>query len=761
MKKVSQKLSKSMVLSGREFSPKEVNTIIEIVNICKGLSRQELCLTVCENLDWKNEKGTLKIRSAEEGLLSLERKGLLILPALAKKAKSGKRKIQRTDAGVVQPEISCELNEFSKISLSLINTNDQSLFNEMIDRYHYLGYAHSIGSCLKYWIIGDDKKLGCLLFSGSSACALEARDRWIGWNSKLKQKNRNRIICNNRFLIFPWVKIPNLASHILSNVSRYVLRDWEIETKITPVLIETFVDPSKYLGTSYKASKWEYVGETTGRGRTGKSGETSTTKKQIYMLPLDSRFREILQQNKARPLGDLKNSLPASKKREIWETNNHFQKIWTQIAKDVEEVADEYGGWQKRHRIVDTFMLVMLIFRIALSRGRQSYALIIESFWNSSIKNGLDLPQSNPIAPSSFSRARNKLDSAIFCELNKRFVKKIEDSYKGMVNNKWYGWRLFAVDGSKVTVPREMISEGYRLPNDQTHYPQGMLSVLFNVKSRMPYDFQFGTEANERVLAALHLKCVGENDLILYDRGYLSYEMLLSHVNSKADYVYRIPKNSFNPMRIFFCSNEIDKKVFISPSADKIKSLKEIHQLDNLPNIEVRLIKYTINGEDYCLATSIFDNRITPDEFKGLYHCRWGIEEMYKTTKVYMEMEAFHSKKEHGVTQEIYAGMTLITALRFLSNDVEDEISFSNNSGILPIDSQDNQIRVTFKSALTLLHDNLEQVFCKVHAAATRAVENLRNSMKRLTYRVRMGRAAERKNMRAINKWQKQKSSFT
>lgn len=746
--------SKPLTLSGRVFTQDEVNTIIEIVASCKGLRRHELFLTVCENLNWTNEKGTLKIRSAEEGLLSLERKGLITLPPLAKKAKNGTRKIPRTDFGKPQKEVSCSLGKFKDISLKLVDSTDKNLWNEMVDRYHYLGYTHSIGSCLKYWIIGDEKKLGCILFNGASACALKSRDEWIGWNIENKKRNRGRILSNSRFLIFPWIRVPNLASHILSNVGKYVIRDWEIETKIVPVLIETFVDSSKYFGSSYKASKWEFVGETTGLGRSSNRKEPSKTKKQIYMLPLDSRFRELLQGNvKKTP------SLTATEKQNIWETDKHFQQIWTQIAKDVEEVTNEYGGWQKRQRRIDTFMLVMLIFRVVLSKGSQSYSIIIECFWNSSMKSGLNLP-ANPLSPSSFSRARKKLTPDIFCDLNKRFIEKIEEGYKGMVNNKWYGWRLFAVDGSKITVPRPLINEGYRLPNDKTHYPQGMLSVLFNVRSKIPYDFQFGTEENERKLAASHLKCVGENDLILYDRGYLSYEMLFLHTNSRADYVYRIPKNSFTLMREFFSSNETDKKVSIPPT-EKMKNMKEIYQLDSFPDIEVRLIKYRINDQDYCLATSVFDSKITPNDFKELYHSRWGIEELYKTTKAYMELETFHSKNENGIKQEIYAGLTLITALRFLTNDIEDEITSSNKSEIMAIDTQDTRIRVTFKSALTLLHDNLEQVFCQTHAAAIAAVEKLRISMKRLTYRVRFGRMAARINLRPTNKWQKQTRGAT
>ncbi|MCP5093859.1 MAG: DUF4338 domain-containing protein, partial [Gammaproteobacteria bacterium] len=76
----------------------------------------------------------------------------------------------------------------------------------------------------------------------------------------------NLVINNSRFLIFPWVNVPNLASHILSRVSGQIRDDWHQAHAYRPVLIETFVDTSRYLGTCYQAANWACIGQSSGKG---------------------------------------------------------------------------------------------------------------------------------------------------------------------------------------------------------------------------------------------------------------------------------------------------------------------------------------------------------------------------------------------------------------------------------------------------------------------------------------------------------------
>ncbi len=135
--------------------------------------------------------------------------------------------------------------------------------------------------------------MGCVLFAGG-AKALGVRDRWIGWEDKARLRNLGWVINNTRFLIFKWVHVKNLASHILGQVGRRIGEDWNEQWGYQPVLMETFVDPGRYHGSCYRASNWEYLGMTTGEGLVRKGKEYSTSPKMIFVKPLGKDFRSLL-----------------------------------------------------------------------------------------------------------------------------------------------------------------------------------------------------------------------------------------------------------------------------------------------------------------------------------------------------------------------------------------------------------------------------------------------------------------------------------
>ncbi len=70
-----------------------------------------------------------------------------------------------------------------------------------------------------------------------------------------------------RFLILPWIQIPDLGSHIFSTVCRHLPDEWTRRYNVTPVLMETFVEIPTYTGTVYCTSGWIHAGTTEGRGR--------------------------------------------------------------------------------------------------------------------------------------------------------------------------------------------------------------------------------------------------------------------------------------------------------------------------------------------------------------------------------------------------------------------------------------------------------------------------------------------------------------
>jgi hypothetical protein len=169
----------------------------------------------------------------------------------------------------------------------------KGLWNEYVFRYHYLSYKKPFGYHLRYFIRSDVGLLGCVLFSGS-AKAIGVRDRWIGWTEAQRLRNLSWVINNSRFLIFPWVKVKNLASHVLGQITRQIAQHWQDRWGYAPVLLETFVDPKHYSGICYKASNWQYLGMTTGEGLVRQGRHYRSTAKKLFVKPLVKDWRSVL-----------------------------------------------------------------------------------------------------------------------------------------------------------------------------------------------------------------------------------------------------------------------------------------------------------------------------------------------------------------------------------------------------------------------------------------------------------------------------------
>jgi hypothetical protein len=291
-----ERFSEGIVQCGRKITVEELAEIKETVELFPNLSRTELAETLCENLQWLTASGGHKNDACLKLLSKLEAEGIDKLPEKRKiHISAGRPKaILRTKRTAPQSDIVCSLRELGPVNLQTCNDRKSSgLWNEYVWRYHYLGYKKPFGTFLKYFIVCDIGVLGCLLFAGA-AKALGVRDKWIGWGENQRLRNLAWVINNSRFLIFPWIRVKNLASHVLGQAVRRVKDDWNERWGYGPVLLETFVDPERYHGRCYKASNWEKLGMTPGKGLIRKGKKYTTTPKLIFVKPLAKGFRSLL-----------------------------------------------------------------------------------------------------------------------------------------------------------------------------------------------------------------------------------------------------------------------------------------------------------------------------------------------------------------------------------------------------------------------------------------------------------------------------------
>jgi len=605
---MEQTISKPLMLSGKYFSKKELRQIQETVKMFPDLSRTELAFTLCEHLCWTTPKGSNKINSCLSAVEQLENLGYIKLPAKQIKKKRVTKKIVWSDKTEEEAQIVCSLEEIAPLELRIVkDKNEVSLWNEYVDRYHYLGYKHPIGDTLRYFIVSkklNNRLLGCLMFT-PAVWHLSDRDRWIGWDKKEREKRLNLIINNNRFLVFPWVKVVNLAGKALSIAVKQIRNDWQQEYLYGPVLVETFVDSGKYSGSCYRASNWKCIGKTTGKAWKDETNTDKTSSKTIFVYPLESNFRAVLKNQKE----NLQNDQV--------KIDENFINLWGKVITIIAEVAYEFDKiWQKRKRIIDSMLLIFLIFRLVYSKNSQGYGTTISDFWNNCRKMKFPLPQEKPICASAFTKARTKLDETIFKALNKRIISVYEEetnkSYQ--LNNQ----RMFAVDGSKINLPRELIEQGYKTPSDNAYYPQGLVSCLYQLKSKIPYDFDLVKHGDERKCAFLHLKALKKSDIVVYDRGYFSYAMLYYHVKAGVYPVFRLQKNTYKEIEEFRNSDRVEQIITLNPSKDTSRDIKKKFPDIIILPLRFRLIKYTVAETTYCIGTTLMDKQYDINLFKDI-----------------------------------------------------------------------------------------------------------------------------------------------
>ena len=229
-------------------------------------------------------------------LRKLDSRGLIRLPPRQSSPPHSKRAKRE-----IQPVLHCTdrieeaLCELRPVQLRLVaNSEERALFAWLLHAYHYLSYSRAVGENLQYLIYDQhERPLGCLLF-GAAAWKASSRDHFIGWNAEQRARHLPLVANNMRFLIMPWVRVAQLASHILGLAARTVSSHWEGKYGHPIVLLETFVEKERFRGTSYAAANWTKAGTTKGRSRNDHGHRLQVPAKDIYCYPLSRHFRREL-----------------------------------------------------------------------------------------------------------------------------------------------------------------------------------------------------------------------------------------------------------------------------------------------------------------------------------------------------------------------------------------------------------------------------------------------------------------------------------
>lgn len=235
---------------------------------------------------------------------------------------------------------------------------------------------------------------------------------------------------------------------------------------------------------------------------------------------------------------------------------------------------------------------------------------------------------------------------------------------------------VFAFDGSKYDLPA---TEAIRTEFDpqsglqyegRGHYPQCLVTTAYDVFRRFPVARSVvSIHGSEREEAQALLPSIPSGSVLLFDRGYPSYELIAYlRENYKGYFLFRCPAQStFPAVETFVASGSQDGFILISPSNKYLQGLSR-RQRKKAKVIQLRIIKLVSpDGTVSVILTNLLNKAsFRTEEIIELYFRRWAIEDHYRTEKVVLQIEKFHGKTPNSIRQELFAVVIMSVIARSL-----------------------------------------------------------------------------------------------
>lgn len=297
-------MTESVTIQGRLIDASRLGEVRHLLDQHPQWSRWRLSRELALQWHWCNGVGQLKDMAARTLLLKLEQRGLIQLPARRRRCPNRMRVLPDLTEVIDALPITERLEQLQPVRIQEVSRdrNHRQTLARLLHEHHYLSYTSPVGENLQYLAWDRQGRVlgGCVFGAAAWKCA--PRDQFIGWDAEARRAGLPLICSQTRFLIAPWVKVKHLASHLLSLWCRRLADDWEAKYGHRIWLVETFVDSDRFRGTCYRAANWLHVGTTQGRSRQDRHHQLRVSRKEIFLCPLHSNYRQQLCRANVLPL---------------------------------------------------------------------------------------------------------------------------------------------------------------------------------------------------------------------------------------------------------------------------------------------------------------------------------------------------------------------------------------------------------------------------------------------------------------------------
>ena len=329
-----------------------------------------------------------------------------------------------------------------------------------------------------------------------------------------------------------------------------------------------------------------------------------------------------------------------------------------------------------RERKLSLPRLITFILSVTVSGKNQGIDTKSGQLFKQARRTGL-WPEAEAVHRSAVTKARGKLPWEVLQSLFQQSVDLAYATWPERETDHWHGLSVFAIDGSKYSLPasqelRQVFDPESGLENSgKGHYPQCLVSTVYDVFRRLPVARTVVAiaDGDERQQAQAMWAQIPSGGVLLHDRGYPSFAYI-DELNQRYDgyYVFRCPAQSTFPAVERFVNNRQDEAlIWIDPS-NAFLDKKPKHARSGIRPIRLRAIRLeSPDGTVSVLLTNLFDRHtFACTEIVALYFRRWAVEDHYRTEKIYLGVDTFHSKTANGVRQELFAVLIMSVITRIL-----------------------------------------------------------------------------------------------
>jgi len=262
------------------------------------------------------------------------------------------------------------------------------------------------------------------------------------------------------------------------------------------------------------------------------------------------------------------------------------------------------------------------------------------------------------ISKTAFIKKRNNIPSKYFLDINDSFINNIFNNDKKQ--------RIYGVDGSFINLFKNFEKYDFCYSSTNNSYCQGIISCLYDIENKIPINYFLLKTRNEREAFRNQIKYLKSGDIVIFDRGYYSYDIIEKLELIGVNYIFRLKSNKKEVQ--YMKKNNIIDYSFINK------------------NINNRIVNYRIDNseDDYYLLTNL---KKTIDELKDLYWKRWQVEIHFKESKYNLSLNTINLKTENSLKQEIYIHNLIFILYYYFKINVEDTIlkskyKINNKTGI-------------------------------------------------------------------------------